>query len=92
MAVLNKKSSRIEDLGRITESRTDPQWGCSPSRIKNLGWFEGRKYTAARLSLGHKTDQQFYVYDSTSLIIKPDFRVLKKKLSSCFLDAILNPR
>jgi hypothetical protein len=70
MPASNKLNSKKEDLGRVTESRTDPNWGCPPSRIKNSGWFEGRKYTAGRLSLGHETDQQFYVYDSSGLVIK----------------------
>lgn len=70
MVASNKLNANKEECGRITQTRTDPNWGCSPRRIKNSGWFEGRKYTAGRLSLGQETDQQFYVYDATLMVIK----------------------
>ena len=70
MVVSNKLKSKKVERGRITETRTDPNWGCAPSRIKNSAWFEGRKYTAGKLSLGHETDQQYYVYDATGMVIK----------------------
>ncbi len=62
--------SQNGSIGRITESRTDPDWGRPAGPIKNPDWFERHAYTAGQLSLGHKTDREFYVYDATSLVIK----------------------
>ncbi len=70
MVASNQLNLMTAGRGRMTETRTDPNWGSAPSRIKNPGWFEGRKYTAGQLSLGHKTDQQYYVYDATGMVIK----------------------
>lgn len=56
--------------GRLTESRTDVEWGRSPQPVKNCSWFDGRVYRQAHLSLGQKTDREWYAYDATALIIK----------------------
>ncbi|MDG1873481.1 MAG: acetoacetate decarboxylase family protein [Mariniblastus sp.] len=89
MVVSKRLNSKKEDRGRITESRTDPTWGCSPSRIKNSKWFEAHKYTAGQLSLGHKTDQQYYFYDATGLVIKGHCSY--KEISSALAEEGLNP-
>ena len=45
------------NLGRITESRTDSAWGIPAAPVKNLGWFNGRAYTPAQLSLDRRQNE-----------------------------------
>ena len=59
-----------QSVGRITESRTDAEWGRPAKLVKNCSWFNGREYTPAQLSLGQETERQWYAYDATALIIK----------------------
>lgn len=67
---LRETMSRQHPLGRVTESRTDPEWGRPAAPVKNRSWFDDRKYTSDQLSLGQATEREYYAYDATALIIK----------------------
>lgn len=58
-------------LGRLTESRTHPEWGAKPAPpVCGAGWLRRFAVHPARLSSGIETDREWYAAHFTACLIK----------------------